>query len=244
MIIALVLVAAGRQKSPFEGERQVQEVRERISRLSEDFLAIRGITTEADPTHLRIRAEIDGYIRTAFSAAQTTSNDVEGRLGAVLADHIPNPEFGDEAFAHVEDLRRGRSLVVAYTVTRPPHHNLATIRGYRSVQGRFELVAVAGEEFGQYNMFKAGIPSPIDGEFWLLAWGQNHTSNGPVIRFRVYSFDGGTFKTVWRPEDLFDASVTITDRGFLIEHRSPRRAPYRTKDEYLVTSGGPIKAGR
>src|SRR4030095_10641405 len=162
---------------------------------------------------------------TAFSPAQATSSDVEGRLRAVLADHIPNPEFGDEAFARVKDLRGGRSLVVAYTVTRPPHHNLATIRGYRSVQGRFELVTATGGDFADFNMFKAEIPSPISDELWLLAWGQNHTSNGAVIRFRAYSFDGGTFKTLWSPEEFFDATVTVTDRGFLIEHRSPFNAP-------------------
>src|SRR4029434_688987 len=90
-ITALVLIAAGRQKPTFDSDRQVQELRERINKLSEDLRAIRGVTTDADPTHLKIRAEIDGYIRTAFSPPQTTSNDVEERLRAILADHIPNP---------------------------------------------------------------------------------------------------------------------------------------------------------
>jgi hypothetical protein len=224
-------------------EQQLQEVRARINKLSQDFRAIQGDTKEVDPIHLRIRAEIDSYIRTAFDPGQTTSNDVEGHLRAMLADHVPNPEFGDEALARVKDLRRGRSLIVAYTITRPPHFDLATIRGYRALQGRFELVAVTAGDFRDFNMFKAEIPSPIPGELWLLVWGQNHTSNGPVIRFRAYSFDGGNFKTVWSPEDFFRAKVTVTDRGFLIEHFSPRRAPYPTKDEYVVTPMGPIRAG-
>jgi len=140
----------------------------------------------------------------------------------------------------VKDLRRGRSLIVAYTVKRPPHHDLATIRGYRDVQGRFELAAVTGDEFAGFNMFKTEIPSPIAGELWLLAWGQGHTSNGPIMRFRAYSFDGVTLKTVWSAENFYDAKVTIKGRGFLIEHR-PNRAPYMTKDEYIVSPDGPVK---
>jgi hypothetical protein len=101
-------------------------------------------------------------------------------------------------------------------------------------------VAVTGDDFARYNMFKAEIPSPIAGELWLLAWGQGHTSNGAVIRFRVYSFDGDTFKTVWSPEDFFGAEVTLTDRGFLIDH-IPRQANYPTKDEYMVTPEGPVR---
>lgn len=241
LMASLVQVAATGQQLT-SGEPQLQEVRARISKLSEGLRATEDIDADLDPTQLRIRAEIDGYIRTAFNSAKGTSTEVEDRLRAVLADHIPNPEYGDQALARVKDLRRGRSLIVAYTVMRPPHHDLATIRGYRGVQGRFELVAVTGGDFERYNMFKAEIPSPIAGELWLLAWGQRHTANGPIIRFRTYSFDGAAFKTVWSPEDFYDASVTVTDRGFLIEHRSPARAPYTTKDEYVVTPEGSIRA--
>jgi len=241
LIATLVSVTATGQRSTLD-ERQLQEVRARINKLSEDFHPTQGITRDVDPIHLRIRAEIDGYIRTAFNLAQTTSSEIEERLRAVLAEHIPNPGYGDQAFARVKDLRRDRSLIVAYTIMRPPHHDLATIRGYRGAQGRFELVATTGADFAGYNMFKAEIPSPIAGELWLLAWGQGHTSNGSIMRFRVYSFDGATFKTVWSPDYFFGAKVTVTDRGFLIEHFSPAHAPYPTKDEYVVTPQGPIRA--
>jgi hypothetical protein len=49
--------------------------------------------------------------------------------------------------------------------------------------------------------------------------GSGTSANAPIMRFRVNSFDGATFKTVWSPEDFFDAKVTVTDRDFLIEHR-------------------------
>ena len=241
LMVGLVQVVVPAQQLTPE-ERQVQEVRGRISTLSEGLRATEDIEAPLDPIQLRIRAEIDGYIRTALNPAQATSAEVEGRLRAILADHIPNPEYGDRALARVKDLKRGRSLVVAYTVMRPPHHDLATIRGYIGTQGRFELVAVTGADFTGYNMFKAEIPSPTDGELWLLAWGQRHTANGPIIRFRAYSFDGAAFRTVWSPEDFYDARVTVTARGFLMEHRSPASAPYRTKDEFVVTPEGPIKA--
>ena len=77
-------------------------------------------------------------------------------------------------------------------------------------------------------MFKAELRSPVPGEFWLLAWGQAQTFNGKKVRCRVYAFDGEAFRTMWSPEDVFDATIEVTDPGFTVEHVTrPERALLR-----------------
>lgn len=188
----------------------------------------------------RVRAEVDGYVQAALKASEG-SEQIQARLRTILADHKPNPEYGDLPFARVADLRNGRSLVVAYTLVRGPHDDSATIRGYRWTLNRFEPVGTTGEDFAGYNMFKAELRSPFTGELWLLAWGQAQTYNGKKVRFRVYAFDGQDFRTVWHLEDMFNAALRITDSGFVIDHEE-RYPPYEIHDEYRLTVNGPIKS--
>ncbi len=117
---------------------------------------------------------------------------------------------------------------------------MATIRGYRWNLDRFELKASTGDDFAGYNMFKAELQSPQRGEFWLLAWGQAQTFNGKKVRVRVYAFDGQAFRTIWDPEDVFDATVRVIDSGFVVDH-NVRYPPYQIHDEYRLTVNGPVK---
>jgi hypothetical protein len=167
--------------------------------------------------------------------------NLQERVRTLLADHRPNPDYGDLPFAQEADLRAGRSLVVAYTIVRPPHFNLATIRGYRADGDRFDLIATTGDDFENYSMFKVALPSPLPLELWLLAWGQAHTFNGTKIRFRVYAFDGALFRTIWAPEDMFSATINLTKTGFVIDHHE-RQPPYDIRDEYVLTADGVFKA--
>ncbi|MGH9386616.1 MAG: hypothetical protein ACRD2N_20280 [Vicinamibacterales bacterium] len=188
----------------------------------------------------RLQREVDRYIQTTFTVAHDPDG-IQRRLRTLLGAHAPNPEFGDLPFTRLAGLRFGSSLIVAYTLVRGPHHNLATIRGYRATREGFELVATTGDDFEGYGMFKAELQSPIDDEFWLMAWGQAHTFDGRRVRFRIYAFDGEAFKTMWSPEDLFDAEDPhITGLIFSIDHRV-RQPRYDIHDEYLLTASGPIK---
>jgi hypothetical protein len=62
-----------------------------------------------------------------------------------------------------------------------------------------------------------------------------------LIRFRIYAFDGEAFRTMWAPDDMFNAEVAIRDRGFEIRHtlRSDPAWP-SVRDEYDLTADGPI----
>jgi hypothetical protein len=186
-----------------------------------------------------VRRAVDQYIESRLRAAEG-SDELQARLQIVLADHKPNPEYADLPLARVATLRSGPGLVVAYTLVRGPHNDAATVRGYRWNVDRFELAATAGEDFDGYNMFKAELRSPVPGELWLLAWGQAQTFNGKRVRFRIYAFDGQGFRTMWAPDDMFNASIRISVAGFAIDHEIPS-TPNSIHDEYRVAANGPVK---
>jgi len=197
---------------------------------------------EFDSIRDRIRSEVDDFVRIGIDPDATTQR-TEERLRAVLADHKPNPDYGDLPFARIADLRGGRSLLLAYTIVRPPHHDAATIRGYAFRDGRFELSTSADSDFVGYDLFTHEVTSPIPGEVWFLAWGQAEAFNGTLIRFRLYSFDGGALRIIWGPNDMFNASLRFVANGFVIDHevRSPQ-GPNQVHDEYTLTPGGPVKS--
>jgi hypothetical protein len=188
----------------------------------------------------QFRGVVDDYIRNALRPREG-SKSVQDRVRMLLADQRPHPDYADLPFAREAGLRAGHSLVVAYTIVRPPHFDLATIRGYRADGDRFDLIATTGDDFEDYSMFKVELPSPLPGEMWLLAWGQAHTFNGAKIRFRVHAFDGASFRTIWSPEDMLSAKINLTKTGFVIDHHV-RQPPYDIRDEYVLTADGVFKA--
>jgi hypothetical protein len=191
----------------------------------------------------QVRSLVDGYIRAAINPS-VGSESAQRQLQTLLAHRKPNPDYASLPFARVADLAAGRSLLAAYTIVRGPHHDSATIRGFRvDPTNHFTLVATAGEEFGDdftgYNLFTRELPSFAAGQLWLLAWGTQHTFNGTKMHFRLYAFDGQLFRTVWGPDDMFDAQVEFTRRGLSIEHLIREPSRYTVRDDYELTSNGP-----
>jgi hypothetical protein len=191
---------------------------------------------EMDGVTARLRDEIDTYVQGVVDLRET-SEEIQARLRK-LVTRTPNPVYGDASYVRAAELPVGRSLLIAYTIVRPPHHNWATVRGYVEKGNRFELVASAGQDFEGFNMFKHELRSPLPGEIWLMAWGQAQGGNGKIVRFRVYAFDGRTFRTMWSPEEMLNATVSFSDMGFAIDHY---RRPNDVHDEYLLTSNGVVK---
>jgi hypothetical protein len=242
-VVLLIALASGTSGSAQQSLPAVadREASIRIAALSQQLLADGSdrSTTELDQLTERVRNAVDVHVQSAFASTET-SQQIQDRLRAILANHQPNPEHGDLPFARMANLSAGRALVVAYAIVRGAHNDISTIRGFVSDVNRFKLIATTGEDFDGYNMFKLELASPIAGEFWLLAWGQAQTFNGSRVRLRLYAFDGRGFRTVWEPDDLFSATVRATGQGFAIDHEV-REPPFTVHDEYRLTFNGPIK---
>jgi hypothetical protein len=246
MSLALVL-AVSASAQPTSSEQLDVDVASRISALSEhlripsadDDLEKSRKYAELDLWTARVHSEVDAYIKSALSAEEGSQRSV-ARLRRILAEHTPDSDAGDLPFAQVAHLNAGPALVVAFTLVRGAQHNVATIRGYHWNVTRYELVGKTGDDFEGHNMFEMALRSPVPGEFWLLAWGSSQTANGSGVRFRVYGFDGQTFRTVWSPEDMSNAVPHVTDSGIAIDHHV-RYPPYEIHDEYALTVSGVIK---
>src|SRR5882724_3906978 len=117
MIIAIAASAAA-QLTPVAAALD-REAAERITELSAG-LHFSGAGPSSRPSDAdlvkvtgRVHAELDDYVATAFKATDDP-NAIQARLRNVLADHRPNPEYGDLPLARVAKLGGIQSLIVAY----------------------------------------------------------------------------------------------------------------------------------
>jgi hypothetical protein len=248
ILIPSILVAvavAAQSPASMDAERDRAE-QNKIAALCKDLLfdvddpsEVARRSAALDSATKTVHQEIDRYVSMEFRAEHGSERS-QARLRGLLSAHVPNAEYSDEPFVRVAQLRGGLSLVAAYTLVRGHHHDISTIRGFRMDGTRLRVVATAGGEFKGYGMFKAQIPSPIGGELWFLAWGQDLTFNGKKVRFRLYAFDGETFRTVWQPDDMYDATMTPTQNGFVVSHTMPgTREPL--DDLFVITADGPVR---
>jgi len=225
-----------------------QGTKERVASLTRQLDWRRAATSEEERSVWngitdRIHEEINAYIR-VLDAHLVKDEDLQDQLRDILAPHASyDPELIGPPLARIADGPKGRALVITYVLMRGLHDSTVTVRGYRSVDGRFQPVASTGSDFDRFGLFAANLPAPLPGEIWILAHGRAITFNGTLIRVRAYAFDGERFRTLWGPEDMLNANVRMTANGFTIvrANEQPQKLPYRLQDEYVLTLDGPIR---
>jgi hypothetical protein len=237
------VIQAGMRPLPEQAERAAAN---RIARLAERLDPDRGASlsvdqweSERESTTVAIRAEVTRFIEASVPVA-ASQQAIEARLRSVLVAQRPDSEYTDPPRVRSVTTRFGRSLVVAYTVVRPPHFDSSLIFGFTESGGRFSLSRTTGEDFDGYTMFSVDVPTPVVGELWLLVGGRAHTFNGSKMRFRLYGFDGVDFRTIWERDDVSRATVRQTVDGFTITHQI-REAPYTVDEDYLIAASGVVR---
>lgn len=242
LLLSLNLVAFGLEQPPSQEARVAARIAEISRRLAPE--ALKGLSIdEADAQRANataaIRAEVTEFVESHIRPSQGQES-ILARLRVVLVDHRPHLEHAEPPTVRTADLRFGRSLVLSYTVDRPPHFDEGRLFGFRAEGERYRLMSTAGDDYEGFSMSTHLLPSPSPRELWLLTLGQAHTFNGAKIRFRVYSFDGQEFRTIWTPEDLLSAKVEITAAGFIIRH-IPRDFNDYVLEEYTVSPGAILR---
>jgi hypothetical protein len=189
-----------------------------------------------------IRGEVTNFVEGSVPAS-SNQETIQARLRAALGTQRPSLEHGELPKARVATLRYGRSLVISYAVVRPPHFDSSLIFGFREDGGGFRQVATTGEDFDGYTMFSFDVASPVNGELWLLVGGRAHTFNGLAkYRYRVYSFNGDAFATIWSRDDVFNATLQVSPRGFAITHTDrTTRSWAEVVEEYAISANGIFK---
>ena len=114
-----------------------------------------------------------------------------------------------------------------------------TLRAYNKTATGVKLTDVTGEAMDGYGDISVKeLHSPVPGGIWLLVWGQMTGANGPNVRMRVYAYDGGKFRTIWMPANVWgNFAVTITDSGFTLDGPYYREGGER-HDTYTAASDG------
>jgi hypothetical protein len=214
----------------------------RDAETAERYRAIRDQATS------QIQHEVDAFLTQEVDPAHTDSAAVEQDLAELLSAHRYDPEYSGNPFASVFDSSNGRSMLVGYMLVRggdAVNDSAITIRAYHEEGGRFRLVATTGSDLDGYGLFVRQLPSPVPSEKWVLAWGALSGFNGNKVRIRVYSYDGSNLRTVWKPQDLLNATINIGDHGFSIRHLDEnryfvvQRPPYFLREEYALGKDGP-----
>jgi len=194
----------------------------------------------------QVHQEIDAYFKTeVIDRSSPPGVDLRDLLQGFQVDS----EYASEPFALSRDLREGPAVVAAYMLPlgAASPQTACTIRGYRNVNGQMLLAATTGSEMDGYFLNTLSLTAPVTGEAWVLAWGKSATFNGTRIRFRLYSFDGEKFKTMWAPEDMFNATIRFEGDGFVIDHLDAKRyyasepGPLYIRDEYVLLANGPAR---
>jgi hypothetical protein len=195
---------------------------------------------------LEIQRDLDAHVAATVDPERAKAEEIQQTLTNLLNVQPEDASYGNSPAAWVGDLRNGRSVVVSYMLRRLQGNDAAcTIRGYRRVNGTVQLVAETGADFERHGLLTRALPSPVHGELWILAWGNEFTYNGSLIRFRLYSFDGDTFRTLWSPPDLLDAKVQFIPQGFVIEYTDRDRkvnnlpGAQTLREEYTLLADGP-----
>lgn len=120
----------------------------------------------------------------------------------------------------------------------------AIIQGYRHTQGSWKLVDQTGDEFDRHGLFITEIGSTRRAQQWFLVHGELLGGNGKMVRMRLYSFNGESFKVLWSPPDQLKAAFSVTDRVLTVSFLDAERyyqvqqPPYTRTERWALTDSG------
>jgi hypothetical protein len=91
---------------------------------------------ERDELAAAIRQEVATFVESDLSPSDP-SELLQQRLRTLLRSQVPDFDSSDPPNVRVGNLRHGRSVIVAYSIVRPPHHDAATLTAFTDRGGRF-----------------------------------------------------------------------------------------------------------
>lgn len=242
LIVALAMLPLGARYADGRQDDSAEALAARLEELSDRlFIDDRGEPASdehgLDTVTRQLWGIVDAYAAIALGVVGSP-DEFQARMRSLLHRHEPASADGQLPVVYGLDRDGSRFLVLAASLTRPPHHDVGTMRAYRSDgAGRWTVQAVAGEESEGSYLRTAALPSPHPGELWLLASRRSITGNGRIVQVRVIAFDGTAFRTIWAPDAVLDPTIAITERGLQIGY-VVRRPPFTIEQEYTLAPDG------
>jgi hypothetical protein len=159
--------------------------------------------------------------------------DVRDAVEALLTG-LTNDEW-KTGFAHAADLKGLNTMVVGYSLNSTGVLGAAVeVLGYRKGL-TYELAAEIHE--GGYQLMIDPVPSPRSNEVWYLDHGRIRNGGNYAEPFRLFSFDGYEFKTLWKGGGYFPKIIISKDQITIRYNASGGGGPRKLDTVLLTTSG-------
>lgn len=176
----------------------------------------------ADQVISEIYSELDAYVTKVADPKREDLNCkmVQDDLQQILGSR---PAYGDVPSPFVLNSPNSPSLIVVYNLHKGsqmgPGSSLVTLRTYKVTSEGVKLGDIWVTDMDGYGeIVTEELPSPVPGEKWLLVRGRMTGANGPNNGMRVYAYDGGKFRILWTPKNIWGSfKVTVTSNGFTVD---------------------------
>jgi hypothetical protein len=219
----------------------------------------RYLATRDDVTR-RLWNEIDAFVTQSFRPTETTENQVNAALSALLGPTPPMAGSTTAFFVMVPV--KGRFLIVGIDLSRGGSaiaEDAISFRAYQDAGNHFTFVSSIDDlqSSDSSTPFLASLStkiltaSPIAGESWFLAAAEVPPRAPPIVAIHLYSFDANTFRTLWAPKDVVaegaDEAIELTTDGFIVNRlfdpsgQAAISPSIVIHEQYTVTSSGPYK---
>jgi len=186
-----------------------------------------------------IQDSVNGYIMSSVSASDETLHRVSviENLSHILSGVAEEPPI-----SFVIDSGEIRALLIFDNIqngTIGDRSSYAALTAFNVDGPNLTLADSTGGDMDGYGRIDVKeLPSPVQGEIWLLFSGYGTGSNGPLCRMRVFAYDGKRFRTVWAPANVWGAFTTqVTSHGFVVRGDYYRSAGHRYDRYHLAPDG-------
>jgi hypothetical protein len=186
---------------------------------------------------------VDDYIQTVYKPDVGTEAAIKGDLSKLW----PNSS-GLRPDALRYNFGGRDHLFVLYMMSQGgAGYSKPYLKAFKGELGRFVLSATADTDFDDHTQAHLERLKSVTPQETLFAVSARHsTANGlPRIRYRVYAYDGNSFRVVWAPDYFLDARISVEGDRIRVNRVDRDRyyganptPPYRWIEEYVVGEAG------
>lgn len=197
----------------------------------------------------RLGKMMTNEIEIALGAAKTSASNITAAISKLQGDltlsaYDPDPQVTNTPFAELFSLNGIQTAAVAYVIMQgadaipdtQPYLNF-----YDKASGiwkeRAEAPTLADFEGCTFSV--AQLKSGVPGEVWFLTWGQPFGDSRGTKHVRLYAFDGGDVRTIWRRDSLGGGRIMTTADTVTLDYFDADDPSIEKHEVFHVTANGP-----
>ncbi len=234
-----------------------QQDAQRYAALSSQVVRTRGAgetgrayhTSAADEINEQLRRIIQGEVIDHLDVVPNTEMAVKNAIAEVQGASSLDADRTSAPLVELYELAGTRKAAVAYVLDQGGDFLpdiLPYLEFYDRLGGEWHLRATAPtvETFHGGTFYVQRMNGGITSESWWLVWGVTFGDTGSRVKARLYAFDGGSVKTIWKRDDLHGGELSATSETVTLDYDSehkPSRPVTRIHEVYRATPNGLIQ---